>query len=671
MIHKMKSFSKFLFPFALVLYIFAGILISGKYVKAEVEKEENINAEEAQQNQAELPNNFLKADGKVLRDHAGVGDVVTLRGTNIGGWQVMEGWMCPTNASDQKAAIATLTERFGKEKADELIQVYEKAWVTEQDFDNLKALNFNVARLPISCYNLLDEEGKLREDTLATLDWFVDECGKRDIYVILDLHAAPGSQNGRDHSGDKSGSILFTDEASQNLTVSLWEQLAKHYKGNPVIAGYDLLNEPEGSESERYPWGGVQLPFLDRIYQAVRAIDPDHIIILNSIWEPTNMPDPSKYGWENVMYEYHYYCWDGTDNAATQRTFTDSKVSKNNSAGFNVPVLIGEFTLFDKLNSWKYALEIYEENGWSWTTWTYKTVGMGNWGIYNSTSSSTPQVNIFYDSEETIRDKWGKVITAESFIQNKYMYDLLRAAADSNASVNELRKWFQNADMEEVALRSGTDTKAEIVSSEETSSTVEESKVIKLTVSGNEKMPTATSRNVCIEPVFRNSVNATGMDYLLFDTYASKSNQALQVTLVDKNGATWSDFTSSLAMPTSYRWERIFLDLTKATIDLSSIIEVRIGVNYPGTYYFDNIYFAQSYMDPLPGETVEMMQLDLGEEGQVTDWVDIPERSDIQASNMDESHINRKAILIAVTAAMVVITGIILLLIINRKRKVK
>lgn len=654
--HKEKIY-KLIITFALTLCLVASFGNISNYVKAQ-----EVGLE---QKPEELPDKFLKADGKVLRNQAGRGEIVTLRGTNIGGWQVMEAWMCPTNAPDQKTAIATLTERFGEEKARELIQIYEKAWITEQDIDNLKALNFNVARLPISCYNLLDDEGKLRSDTLATLDWFVEECGERGIYVILDLHAAPGSQNGRDHSGDKSRSILFTDEASQNLTIALWEQLAEHYKGNGTIAGYDLLNEPEGNEIERNPWGRVQLPFYDRLYKAIRAIDPDHLIIFNSIWEPSNMPEPSTYGWENVMYEYHYYCWDGTDNVATQRSFTDSKVTKNDNAGFQVPVLVGEFTLFDKLNSWKYALEVYEENGWSWTTWTYKTVDGGNWGIYNSTSSTTPQVNIYYDSEEIIANKWSKVSTAESFRQNKYLYDLLEAIADPKES----GKWFQNVDMGEVVLRAGSDAEAEVVSSTEISSKQEKSQVIRLTLEGNEKIPSKTSRNVCIAPAIRNSVNAAGMDYFIFDTYAAKSNQALQVTLVDKNGATWTDYTSALAMPSSFKWERIFLDLTKATIDLTAIIEIRIGANYPGIYYFDNLYFAQSYADPIPVETLEMMKKDMGETGQIIDWTDI-KLSDIQK---DGSNVVNSVFIsvLVVIVILIVITSVSIGLINRRKWKEK
>ncbi len=570
-----------------------------------------------------LGERFLKADGKVLRNHAGKGQVVVLRGTNIGGWQVMESWMCPTNSPDQRTTIATLTERFGKERAEELLHTYESTWIQEQDFDNLRELNFNVVRLPISYFNLLDEEGKLRKDTLASYDWFVEECEKRDIYVILDLHAAPGSQNGRDHSGDTSGSTLFTDEKAQELTISLWQQLAEHYKGNSTIAGYDLLNEAEGNEQERAPWGKVQLPFFDRLYQAIRSIDPDHIILLNAVWAPGDMPDPSVYGWENVIYEYHYYCWNGTDNPVTQRNFINEAVKNDAKAGFDVPVLIGEFTLFDKLQSWEYALRTFEEHGWSWTTWTYKTVDRGNWGIYNSTESTTPKVNIYLDSAETIKEKWSRLGTAESFKKNKYLFDLLRtfASADTGETANGQKTalCYQNFEYEEPKLRAGRDAVAEMVSAKEATHADKDSKAVKLTISGAEQMPSASSRNICIPPAIRNSVDTSGLDYLTFDTYVRTGNRSLQVTLVDKDGKTWSKFTAADAMPIAYSWEKIFVDISNADIDRSAIIEIRIGANVAGEYYFDNLSFTDSYA-ATPTETVEEMKADLGVQGRITDW---------------------------------------------------
>lgn len=621
-----------------------------------------VYASETGGSQMDLGERFLKADGKVLRNNAGTGNIVTLHGTNIGGWQVMEQWMCPTNAGDQKTAIETLTERFGKEKAEELIKTYEQSWIQEQDLDNIKALNFNVVRLPISCYNLLDDNGKLQTDTLEMLDWFVKVCEERNIYVILDLHAAPGSQNGRDHSGDKSGSKLYKDENYQNLTVSLWEQLAEHYKGNATIAGYDLLNEAEGDEQERWPWGKVQLPFFDRLYKAIRAIDPDHIIIMNAVWEPTNIPDPSEYGWDNVMYEYHYYCWDGTDDSVKQNSFTDAKVKNDAQAGHEVPVLIGEFTLFDQLSSWEHALSVYEDNGWSWTTWTYKTVDMGNWGIYNSKSSITPKVNIYNDSAETIADKWSKVDTVTYFNKNTYFADLLKVFADKEAAKASPRKWFQDVSGE-VSLRAGEDAQAQIVSGDTLYDDKDRGNVICLSVTGPEKIPKATTRNVCITPLIRNSVDATGLSYLNFNTYAKEGNRTLYVTLVDKNGATWSHNTGSEAVPTTNKWNKVFVDISKATVDLSAIIEIRVGVNVPGTYYFDDFYFAGSYADLLPDETPETMKSDMGVKGIITDW-------DAPAFNMEKpkgSSNNLPVLLTAAISLIILFAGLLFILI--RKKK--
>ncbi|MDF2538675.1 MAG: glycoside hydrolase [Herbinix sp.] len=625
----------------------------------------NVRATQTANSQKSLEERFLKADGKVLKNNSGTGDVVTLRGTNIGGWQVMESWMCPTNAGDQKTAITTLTERFGKDKAEELFKIYEQSWMKEKDFDNLKDLNFNALRLPVSCYNLLDEEGKLRADTLTTLDWFVAECEKREMYVILDLHAAPGSQNGRDHSGDKSGSLLYKDENYQNLTLSLWEQLAEHYKGNSTIAGYDLLNEAEGDEKERAPWGPVQLPFFDRLYKAIRAIDPDHLIIINAVWEPTNIPHPEQYGWENVMYEYHYYCWDGTDNAVTQRNFTESKVKKDDQAGHEVPVLIGEFTLFDKLPSWEHALSVYEEHGWSWTTWTYKTVNMGNWGIYNSTNATTPKVDILKDTYETIAEKWGNVDTETRFTRNDNLADLLSVFANKEEAKNNPRKWFHDVDSEMV-LRAGTDATAEVVSGDSLYDKRGDGDVIKLTVTGIERIPRATTRNVCITPMVRNSVDATGLPYLMFYTYSREGNRALYVTLVDKNGATWSEYTNTAASPAAYLWDKVFLDLSKATIDVSAIIEIRIGVNVPGTYHFDDFYFAGSYADLLPEETEEMMKNDMGVEGVITDWEDVPASSEGKKAKKSEMN---GLLTIGILAAICISTTTLTAILIFKRRK--
>ena len=215
--------------------------------------------------------------------------------------------MCPTDISaeygvgipDHLTMLATLRERFGYDGAAELIEIYESNFFTESDFDNVSDLGFNAIRLPFAYFNLENESGELTE--FDRMDWFVDQCDKRDIYLILDLHGAYGSQNAKEHSGDMSGANLFVNEENKEKTVALWETVAARYKNRDIIAGYDLLNEPSGVT-------GItnaieQFPFYDELYEAVRAVDPDTMIIIESVWEAKNLPDPAENLQQGKAYE--------------------------------------------------------------------------------------------------------------------------------------------------------------------------------------------------------------------------------------------------------------------------------------------------------------------------------------------------------------------------------
>lgn len=348
---------------------------------------------------------FLKANGKSVRNNSGSGSIVALRGTNIGGWLVMENWMNPVDAVDQKIMRSVFSSRFGDATRDSLLKTYEDNYFTLADFDSCKAMGMNVLRLPFTYMNLLDNNGNLMASSWNRLDWFVNNASARGMYVILDLHGAIGSQNGADHSGDTSGANLWSSSANQDKTVWLWQQIAARYNGNAAVAGYDLLNEPTGGSGGLT--GSMQWNFYNRLYQAIRAIDPNHMIIMESCWEANNLPNPSQYGWTNVMYEYHNYCWGADNDYAKQTAFTDSKVNAVNAANYNVPTYIGEFTVFQSIAAWEYTLAKYNAQGWSWTTWAYKATGSNNsWGIYNH---NPPKVAIYSDSAATIQSKWFQV----------------------------------------------------------------------------------------------------------------------------------------------------------------------------------------------------------------------------------------------------------------------
>lgn len=380
---------------------------------------------------------FLKVDGKVMRNNFGSGQVVQLKGTNVGGWLVMEDWQSPTNAPDQKTMLATLTERFGEEKAWELISQFQDTWFTVADFDKLKEEGVNLIRLPLTYFEMANEDGTLKEYGKERLEWFLCEAQERGIYVLVDMHGAFGSQNGKDHSGDISNPDVghfFDNEENIQKTIRLWQEIAEVTKDNPWVAGYDLLNEPGGA------LGTEQFEVYDRLYDAIRQVDPDHIIHMQAIWEPMHLPDPDLYGWENVVYQYHFYGWDDINNLDYQKRFVDSKVTMvNEITNYDVPVFVGEFTFFGNVDSWDYGLSTFDEQGWSYTSWTYKVSGENSsWGMYTAPKTNKEVVDIYNDDYDTIFSKWS--VTTDGFTRNDKIADVLSKHFKDNSYSKDTTK---------------------------------------------------------------------------------------------------------------------------------------------------------------------------------------------------------------------------------------
>lgn len=144
----------------------------------------------------------------------------------------------------------------------------------------------------------------LKPEGFKHLDRVIDICAKHGIYTVLDLHTCPGGQNTDWHSDAGTHIANFwVHKDFQDRTIWLWEELAKHYVGNPWIAAYNPMNEPTDPTHTRL------IDFYHRIYKAIRAIDADHAIYFDG---NTFASDFSHFGdsyksWENVGYAIHDY----------------------------------------------------------------------------------------------------------------------------------------------------------------------------------------------------------------------------------------------------------------------------------------------------------------------------------------------------------------------------
>jgi aryl-phospho-beta-D-glucosidase BglC (GH1 family) len=371
-----------------------------------------------------VPDPFLKTSGLDVRNDSGQGDVVPLRGVNLGSWLLMEPWMCPMDSSgnldDDWSVRDTLTQRFGAQTKDSLIDAYQDAWLQEADFDNIAALGMNCVRLPFWYLNVQEEDGTWRADAFDRMDWAVSNAWARGIYTIIDLHGAPGGQRA---NADTTGRIwptaaLWTSGAYQTRTLEIWQKVSEHFNGNPAVAGYDLLNEPMDTPSSSAYWS-----FMNACYQTVRTNDPDHIIIMEATygsWNLSMLPNPASYGWTNVVYQFHHYPWDDWYDVSQLNASADAKVQDwVNHSGWNVPCHMGEFNMGAEAG-WKYAIEKYSSSGMSWQMWAYKaTGGTTSWGVYNVSGGAPSVPNIQNNSSASINSKWSQWTTAGAFSLNQ------------------------------------------------------------------------------------------------------------------------------------------------------------------------------------------------------------------------------------------------------------
>jgi endoglucanase len=349
----------------------------------------------------------LVVRGEVICDADG--NVVVLRGFNLGNWLVNEIWMMPVVAGPapddyegptldifaHDSLWRVIQQRFGPDGRQKLQDAWRDAWLVESDFELISSSGFNCVRLPFIAENLLGEvpdreftDIDPESLTAESLDWRrLDQAlgwaAEHELYVILDLHGAPGRQSIEHHTGRQNVNRLWTDPNAQRLTERLWTLIAEHVAGNPTVAAVDLLNEPRALPSDREDENAAMLHAMhDRLYRAVRVGDPDRVVVIEDGYSGFNrMPQPAEFGWTNVIYSYHSY---PENRERLEHTLSDWELNDCRQRG--VPFYIGEFNLamhhgaFDWPADLVSAVADMDAKGISWSAWNYKVVpGSPDW----------------------------------------------------------------------------------------------------------------------------------------------------------------------------------------------------------------------------------------------------------------------------------------------------
>ncbi len=359
---------------------------------------------------------MIIAKGKALYDENG--DLFEIKGVNFGNLFLTEGWMTVNSIGPllnkdgsfkkvnedgiveeyeeiyQEEMDAILAERFSNEELENLNNAYFSSYCTEYDFEFIKNLGLNTIRLPMYYRNFLSTEDRYRrtdEELCETidfdsypfdfekLDWFLEMAQKYDLRVIIDMHGVMGGQSGFEHCGTRD--IDFWDNENYiEFMCNLWRRIAEHYVYEradlaPTILAYDLVNEP--TSRKEMGTGPKQWRVMNKLYQAIREVDNEHVISIEGVWFFLSLPKPEKYDWQNVLYQYHFYNW--TSSLTPNWLFYDFMYAQLSLTDYNVPKFVGEFNFFGDKNAWLEYLGEYDKTGLGWTIWSYKTVSVGYW----------------------------------------------------------------------------------------------------------------------------------------------------------------------------------------------------------------------------------------------------------------------------------------------------
>ncbi len=415
----MKKFLSVLIVFTLIFTLFG-------CSKSEVKQ----LGEYTNSNSKELSMLSVK-DGYIVNEN---GEKIVLKGVNLGNWLLWETWMgfVPEYTEDWAYydTLEVLLNRFGEEKTDEIVKTFEDNFITEDDIAQIEKLGFNCVRVPFWYRNFMTEDLKWLSENhndnpgFKRLDWLISSCGKYGIYVMLDLHGAPGGQSKNHCTGKAGRNELYEDEDMMNATVDIWCAIAERYKDNKTVCAYDLLNEPQnnGGYEGEYSWAAESEEAVSRtnkaydtLYKAIRKIDKNHIISFEGIWSTTVLPDPNEMGYENMLYQLHLY---DSEKGMIRYRVKELKTARKD---WGVAVVVGEYNNHE---CEEYAQKQYDKNDISRIKWTYKTYNAGEtWGIFNR---DVERIDIKTASYEEILTFIKENTKTETFNFNKDEMGILR-----------------------------------------------------------------------------------------------------------------------------------------------------------------------------------------------------------------------------------------------------
>jgi aryl-phospho-beta-D-glucosidase BglC (GH1 family) len=317
------------------------------------------------------------------------GQRIGIKGISLGNWLVPEGYMWKFEVAKAPHQIYAAFDRLlGRERAAAFWTTFRDRYVTREDIRFIKAAGFNTVRIPLHYRLFIDDRGTVGGPGWALLDRLLGWMREEGLRAIPDLHAAPGGQTGVNHDDGSGYPLTFYVPRHRSLTVAFWRAVAERYAGDPVILGYDLLNEPIAPYHDVATLNPRLEPFYREITAAIRAVDPQRVVILaGAQWSSSfHMLGPPFT--DNLAYTYHSF-WSSTKRDAIQRHLNFANLH-------DVPLFLGETG--ELTDEWNQGFRtLHETHGVGWSFWAYKNLESGSTVVSVPLPPGWPDIVAFVD----------------------------------------------------------------------------------------------------------------------------------------------------------------------------------------------------------------------------------------------------------------------------------
>jgi len=314
-------------------------------------------------------NRFVQVEGPNLVKPNG--ERLYIQGTNLGNWLNPEGYMFGLRKTNSAWMIDLMVKQLiGPDAAADFWQAFRTNYVTKADIDFIAAQGANTIRLPFN-YKLFTDEDYMgqtgQKQAFLLIDRVVEWCKANGLYLILDMHDCPGSQTGDNIDDGYGYPWLFESERSQQLFCDIWVDIARHYRDEPTILGYELMNEPIAHYFENKDTLYTLLqPLYKRAVKAIRTVDQNHVILLGGAhWNSFFFMFDDWTFDKNIMFTCHRY-----GGPATKEAIKDYIDFRDKT---QLPMYMGE--IGHNTMEWQAQfVEVMKQNNIGYTFWPYKKI---------------------------------------------------------------------------------------------------------------------------------------------------------------------------------------------------------------------------------------------------------------------------------------------------------